>query len=285
MGIPDANGVYEDTYGHSGRVILDDDTQPTSKAPMYSLDMVDYPTYSMSLLAVLSRDMASRILTFQSKNVANLGQMIVFYRRSSGHILRTVYDEYNALQDDDMNVLNVQHGNAVDAAMLRASMTSCSSAVREFYNTVKAYDGALVAVKRVSVNIPQSLDSVNEIVKHVTEGNHVMSTPSGYRVEDVESMSQWLQKHEHLKPRHFINNHHIFSSMGNCYTRYHSAFLAGELEGIMLLYAHRLIQSFKKTLKKSSGQLGSYLIMFIDCMPPAIKEMARLKRRTTNEKK
>lgn len=252
---------------------VDDDaiTAPGPRPPAYTLDMVDLPTFNFPLISVLGREIAASINSSCVKG--NMGQMIVFHDRNTGHILDTMHDANNVLTDDDMAA----------TSMLRRIMTSSCSLVREFYKKVKHYDNKVAAVKRVPVEIPSSLDDVNRLLNHCI-GDHMM-TPAAhekYKMEDYESVNQWLVKHDHLKTRHFITNRHIFMAKEGHRNRYLSAFYAGELEGFILLYAHRLIRVLKKTLK-STNERGRYLMLFIDGLAPAIKKATRLKRQNRQE--
>ena len=304
MGIPDAGRVYENTYGPGGRVILDGNiaiaadqcdrdiiTRP--RTHHYSLDMMDLPTYSVALISMLGKEIAGRISTSFGRDGAHLGQMIVFYERVTGNVLETLYDEQAILQDDDMKAINfASNAASSDAAILRNAMTTSSTTLattREYYQMVKQYGknaASITAVKRVPVLIPNSLDAVNELVDHDNVKANMMPPPSGEGYHrhnsNYESVSQWLDAHGNIKRRHFITNRHIYSAKDGASNRYLNAYYAGELEGLILLYAHRAIRMIKKKLKSASEQ-GRCLILFVDGLAPAIKKATRLKRQNRQD--
>ena len=114
----------------------------------------------------------------------------------------------------------------------------------------------------------------------------MMSPPAeSYKMTDFEGISQWLSKHDNLKPRRFITTAHIITSNSwkDPARIYKEAFYADELKGFILLYAHRMLKVLKRVLKSSTSKSGRYAVLFVDGQAPAIKKMARFKRQKRQE--
>ena len=291
MGIPEAEKVYEGTYGvKNNRVIkeeeetsdfLKENTGPAVVAD-FSLDLVDLPTFNIAALMSLGREIATKISSsFVHGSSKNLGQLILFYNKKTNQIIDTLHDENNVLSDDDTAGKN--------RFMYSATFGLSTSLVKEFYEKLENIDRRIVGIKRVQVNIPSSQEEINRLLDPPIE--KMMMSSESYKMMDFDSINQWLSKHDNLKPRQFITSTHIITnnspsssfSWKETTRIYREAFYASELEGFILLYAHRMLKVLKRVLKSSTNKRGRYALLFVDGKAPAIKKMTRFKRQKRRE--
>lgn len=290
MGIPEAGKVYEGTYGvENNRVIKEEEEtidfleEHTGIAEVdFSLDLVDLPTFSIATITSLGREIAVKIdSSFFRGSSTNLGQLVLFYNKITNQIIDTLHDENNVLSDDD-----ITGDNRINRFMYSAASRHSTNLLKEFYGKLKNIDRKIVGIKRVQVNIPSSQEEIDRLLEHPFE-EMVMSLPAENREMKERGIHQWLSKHDTLKPRQFITTAHIIANISPpsptpC-KMYREAFYAGELEGFILLYAHRMLKVLKRALKSSTNKSGRYAVLFADGQAPAIKKMARFKRRKRQE--
>nr|BDT63484.1 MAG: wsv139-like protein [Sesarmops intermedium nimavirus] len=286
MGIPEAGKVYEGTYGVENNRVIKEEEEATDFLEEYtrtatadfSLDLVDLPTFNIAVVTSLGRKIAAKIRSsFAQGSSTNLGQLVLFYNKMTNQITDTLHDENNVLSDDNIA------GNTTYSATSGHSM----NLVNEFYGKLKNIDRKIVGVKRIRVNIPSSQEEINRLLDPPIE-EMMMSPPAGsYNKVDFERViNQWLSKHVNLKPRQFITTAHIINSSSSSFSwkgMYRKAFYASELEGFILLYAHRMLKVLKRVLKSSTNKSGRYAVLFVDGEAPAIKKMARFKRQKRHE--
>ena len=297
MGIPEADKVYEGTYGtDNNRVIKQDEEKlfrcssmpPTSSSGKattmadISLDLVDLPTFNVATLTALGREVAAKVSSSSMKSKADMGQMILFCDKTSGRVTDCLHDEQNALTDDDM----VGQGNGLNRFMHVGHPTSWT--VREFYSKLKQLDRNITIIKRVPIEVPSSQENVNRLLDPPIAELMMKPSPGNGKMPDEAGVNQWLLSHENLKPRQVMTNALLFASVDSSrqpsmQVRYRDAFYAGELEGLILLYAYRMVRVIKKMLK-SSNTCGRYIALFVDGQAPAIKKLTRLKRQRRQER-
>lgn len=287
MGIPEAGKVYEGTYGVENNRVIKEEEDTTDffedrntgiAVADFSLDLVDLPTFNIAAVTSLGKEIAAKISSSFGSST-NLGQLVLFYNKITNHIIDSLHDENNVLSDDDLA------GNKIMAALGHSK-----SLVREFYGKLKIIDRRIVGVKRVQVSIPSSQEEINRLLDPPIE-EMMKSPPSeNYNMMDFEGINQWFSEHDaNLKSRQFITTDHIIFNNSNSYSwkkitkMYREAFYASELEGFILLYAHRMLNVLKRVLKPSTNKSGRYVVLFVDGQAPAIKKMTRLKRQKKQE--
>nr|BDT63515.1 MAG: wsv139-like protein [Pasiphaea japonica whispovirus] len=288
MGIPEAKKVYENTYGvDATRVIklngekdnggifrFKKQSQQTLDVD-FSLDLVDLPTYNISYLTILGKDIANNILNGKQ----HMGQLLLFVSKCNGQIVDWLHDEYNVVTEDDINCPTQKRTIQQIKTIAGISNFHMKNTVKVFYCKMTHLENKMkIGVKRVPVLIPTSQAEVDRLIKPpLTE---MMSLPTeNYKLADYESVNYWLNKHEVIKKRQVLNNSMLMASNLNTspLSRFRDAFYAGELEGLILLYAARMVQVIRNLLKSKNSK-GRYTVFFMDGQPPAIKKLTRQRR-------
>ena len=296
MGIPGAGRVYEGTYGVENNRVIKEEQETTDffledktgdiAAVDFSLDLVDFSTFNIAAVMSLGREIAAKISSsFDQESSKNFGQLIIFYNKMTNQIIDTLYDENNVLSDDD-----TAGNNKINTFMYSATSGHSVNLVKDFYGKLKNIDRRIVGVKRIQINIPSSQEEINRLLDPPIE-EMMMSPPD--KMMDFESINQWLHKHDNLKPRQFITTARIITSKSSSSSfswkeaskMYREAFYASELEGFILLYAHRMLKTLKRVLKSSTNKSGRYAVLFVDGDAPAIKKMTRFKRQKRQQSK
>nr|BDT63063.1 MAG: wsv139-like protein [Trachysalambria curvirostris nimavirus] len=300
MGIPEAREVYAGIYGtESTRVYreaeneevqdetltryLSDRSSVSSPADI-ALDLVDLPTFSMASAISLGREVASTITSPVKRDTTNMGQMIVFYNESDNCIIDTMYDEDNILTDTDMDQGTPNEELKRNVFLLPGNLKF----LNEYQSKLRKKLGRKsVRAMRVPITIPSSQIEVERLLNPPLR--EMMMTPptmSRNPMERYEGLHRWLSSHENLKPRYFLTDDRIITSDMVRHLRtdavYKAAFYASELEGLILLYAHRTLRAISRVIKSSSTN-GRYVMFFVDGQAPAIKRIARLRRQRVQE--
>ena len=257
MGIPDAGKVYEGTYGaDDSRVLKEEDERDDGLALLFggkssssrnaasvtdfSLDLVDLPTFSIATVTSLGREVAAKISSNFVKGEANLGQMILFFNKSSGQLTDSLHDEHNILTDDDTVGYNNNLSRLVHVG------NSSSGVAREFYGKLKNIDRRVVEIKRIPIKIPSCQEEVSGLMKPPIEELTMTPSAEHYKLPNYDKVSQWLLNHESLKPRRVMTNALLYASyhsgrQPSMQKRYRDALYVSEFEGLKLLYAHRIV--------------------------------------------
>nr|BDT62700.1 MAG: wsv139-like protein [Metapenaeus ensis nimavirus]GBG35452.1 wsv139-like protein [Metapenaeus ensis nimavirus] len=291
MGIPDADRVYANTYGAESTRVIKEAEEKHQDGPLekffegvgennaraivdITFDMVDLPTFSVAAAMTLGKDVASKMMYSPGRDNKNMGQMVIFYLKKDNSIVDTLHDKNNVLTEADITGMS-------DTINLSASMTDLKF-FDEFRAMLKRVDADSIGIKRVPITIPHSLMEVERLVDPPLR--KLMMTPPSITLQgmDYNTLDQWLSLHSVLKPRSFLTNDQIINSEIVKNARadivFKSVFYASELEGLILLYGHRLLSVIKRVLQ-SPNISGRYVMFFVDGHPPAIKKITRLKRK------
>lgn len=267
-------GVYESLFKKSAA--------PVSPPADFSLDLIDFPTYNFSELNIIGKDVAAAAL----ENRNNMGQMILFFDKSDGRIVDSLYDKFNVITKDDV------HCRDRNRQIMRSQDNVVGSEARGlvtlFFSKVRNMDERAIGIKRVPVRIPANQEEVDRLLDPPIADLMMTPPAKDSLMTDFEGINQWLNKHEGvLKPRQILTNRFLaenITGLGNnapsSQTRFTHAFYASELEGLILMYAHRMVNTIKNLLVNSNKtSKGRYTVLFVDCAAPAIKRCSRLKRK------
>ena len=302
MGIPGARQVYENTYGtENGRVIVTYETNkdeidehaggvynslfkkpaPASPSADFSLDLIDFPTFNFTELSIIGKNVAAAAL----ENRNNMGQMILFFDKSNGRIVDSLHDKFNVITKDDIDCRDRNRQIIRSHAHVGSEARGLATL---FFSKVRNMDKRAIGIKRVQVRIPTNQEEVDRLLDPPIA--ELMMTPPAKdsMMTDFEGINQWLNKHGGvLKPRQILTNRFLvenITGLGNSapssQKRFTHAFYASELEGLILMYAHRMVNTIKNLLVNSNKtSKGRYTVLFMDCAAPAIKRCSRMKRK------
>lgn len=170
--------MYENTYGtDNDRVIVmnkprEEDMEESSgnvydglfkrgsatTTPVdLSLDLIDFPTYNFAELNIMGREVAAAALD----NRKNLGQMILFYDKTSRRIVDSLHDKYNVISHDDINCRDYY------GQMMRSHNHVGSESrglLTTFFNKIKSMDRRTLTIRRVVINIPTNQEEVDRLM-------------------------------------------------------------------------------------------------------------------------
>ncbi len=253
----------------------------------YTLDMVDLPTYNVSDLVMLGRQIATTML----KGQKNMGQMILFINTTNQQIIDVLHDGFNVIREEDTMHSRMQNKKHIYENFYCRDE---KKVISEFFSRKYKHEKIKARIERVPIIIPSSQEEVDWLTEPPIEDMMMAPPVSNHKMDDYEGLDYWINKHtDVMKKRKFLTNSFLFRNMPTTSfnssptavlkSRFKDAFFASQMEGVILYYAFRMIRVMKNLLK-SKNLKGRYTVLFTDGKAPAIKMMTRAKRQIRQER-